>query len=105
MAEKKTCSAVAGGGSVKAGDFNDVSECSDACKGTSTMFTFGRSDGRCFDNGKCRCYCQRSGSPDGTCVHADHAPYNLYRINTIGKSICHQVLLSAENGKCKMDCL
>ena len=78
VAEKKTC-----GSGEFAGHFHNTTECSQACKSKATMFAFGRG-GDC-DDGKCRCQCQMSGTPDGTCEQIDHEDYNLYRFN-IGKS-------------------
>ena len=45
------------------------------------MFTFGRSGSSACSGGKCRCYCQTSINPDGTCEHKDQNGFNLYKDN------------------------
>ena len=84
VAEKKICDSL---DAEDAGAFTNVTGCQHACMGRATMISFGRIDGtKCFENGTCRCYCERSATANGTCEYSDHHDYDLYQIkNSTGK--------------------
>ena len=46
------------------------------------MFTVGRNGTeKCFDDGKCKCWCEIAANNDGTCREVDHEDYDLYEFN------------------------
>ena len=66
------------------GIFSLTSECASICKDTATVFLFGTADfgyseGCDGVGGKCRCYCEKSATADGTCSMAYHNGYHLYK--------------------------
>ena len=59
-------------------------ECAFACKGVASMFIFGTNDfgtNRCStsNRSKCKCWCQKGASADGSCSAHNHNGYKLYK--------------------------
>ena len=75
-----------GGSEKKIGMVSSIGGCAAACKGLSSMFTFGTNDygnARCTNsNSKCQCLCETSASSDGTCEEVHHTGYRLYKYVT-----------------------
>ena len=57
-----------------------VEDCAAACRGVSTMFSYGTNKygkNRCTSTG-CKCLCEKSANQLGTCMNKENSGYNLY---------------------------
>ena len=73
MEENKECD----GSDISKGRFLKVGGCSTACHGISTMFIYGTGK-KCNRKG-CKCWCETSARPDGTCSMNPIQNYELYK--------------------------
>ena len=76
MAKKKECT----GSEIFQVNQKTIDLCYKACKGFSSMFIYGLSPTRCFEDG-CNCYCETS-STNGKCTIKDDSGFNLYAYKT-----------------------
>ena len=83
---EKECS----GSETLSGLFHEIDDCASQCEGVSSMFAFGTNDFgviRCYNDG-CRCLCETSATPEGTCNIVGHNGYRLYKYSNQGKTQC-----------------
>ena len=55
----------------------DIPDCARQCEGVSSMFTFSPKQKRCF--------CETSGTPQGSCTFEDISDYHLYKYVSLGR--------------------
>ena len=62
------------------GYIKTLEDCGQACFGSSTVFTYGKTLNRCNSHG-CKCYCIDGATKEGKCTEYSHSYYNIYRFD------------------------